>query len=448
MKKAFLRVLVITVAVGLLAVLSLTGCKTAATEIKVTDTTAAATTAAATTAAETAAAETTAAKGAINIGILAVTSGAFAQLGQDSIDGVNLAFDEIGFTVAGRDIKLFIEGTDITPESAIDQMRAAADRDKCQIVLGPLSGSEGLAVKNSADEWPNTTIIVAASAAEDITMRGIKDNVYRSSFNGTQPMFPFGIWAYEQGYKKIVTIGEDYDYPYAQVGGFLKTFTESGGEVVKKYWVPIGTSDYSAIVADIPKDIDAIYATLSGTDIVNFLTQMKSFGLDVPILGGTVAIDSGTLTTIGEALDGVVSGSIWTGSIDRPGFVSLDEKYVALRGRPAGLFTGLYFRAAQFAIKAIEAVNGNIEDQQAFRTALQGISFEDAVSSVSFDEFHQCVMDVFINQVKNVDGEWRNVPIKTYPQVSQFWTYDPIEYQKLPSLTKESIDQMYPSTSN
>jgi branched-chain amino acid transport system substrate-binding protein len=253
------------------------------------------------------------AEGPLNIGVLAVTTGAFAQLGQDSIDGVNLALEEVDFTIAGREVKLHIGGTDISPESAIDQMRALVTRDNCQLVLGPLSGSEGIAVKNSASEWPDTTVIVAASAGEDVTMRGIEPNVWRTSFNGAQPMFPFGKYVYDQGYSRVVTIGEDYDYPYAQVAGFLDTFVGSGGEVAKKYWVPIGTADYSSVIADMPRDIDAIYVTLSGTDVISFLEQLEGFGLDYPVVGGTVGLDAGTVTTLGESLEGVVSGSIWTG---------------------------------------------------------------------------------------------------------------------------------------
>ena len=443
MKKAILWLLTVSLIIGMVSVFSLAGCKAEEEAAPPEEE-------AAPAEEEAAPAEEEAEEGKpINIGVLATLLGAFAQLGEDSVDGVKLAFEEVNYTIAGRPVKLFVEETDATPDMAVDRMRSAVTRNGCQIVLGPLSGAEGLAIKTSADEWPDTTIIVSASASEDITMRGIKPNVWRSSFTGGQPMFPFGVWMYEQGYKRIVTIGEDYEYPYSQVGGLLKIFTESGGEVAEKYWVPIGTSDYSSIIADIPRDIDAIFTTLSGSDIVNFLTQMEKFGLSagIPILGGTTSLDAGTVTTLGESLDGVVSGSIWTDKIDRPGFKSLYERYYTLRKRPPGLFTGLYYRSAQFAIKAIEAVNGNVEDQEAFRAALQETAFEGAVSYVSFDEYHQCIMDVFINQVKFIDGEWINVPIKIYPQVSQFWTYDPEEYQKGPSFTRESIDILFPSTS-
>jgi len=444
MKKIVLWVLIISVVVGMVTMFSLTGCKEEAAETTSAETVAE--TVAETTAAETAA-ETTAAaeKGPINIGVLTVTSGAFAQLGQDEIDGVNIAFEDLGFTVAGREINIFIEGTDITPETAVDQMRAAVERDKCQIVLGPLSGAEGTAVKNSAGEWPDTTILVGSSAAEIVTKSPISENVWRFSFNGIQPSHPFGEWIYDEGYKRIVTIGEDYDYPWAVVGGLLKTFTDKGGEIAKKYWVPIGTSDYSSIISDMPSDIDAIFTTLSGTDIINFLTQMQSFGMDVPILGSPTSLDAGTLTTIGEGVEGVISVNIFTGVLDRPQFQHLYERYFALRGRPPGLFCAMKYDGALVAAQAIEAVNGNIEDIAAFREALQSAKYEGVACDMSFDDHHQMVRDVFINEVQNVEGVWKNVPIKTYPEVNQYWTFDPAEYDAQPLYDKETIDQMFPN---
>jgi branched-chain amino acid transport system substrate-binding protein len=380
-----------------------------------------------------------AAKKPIRIGVMATLTGAFATLGEESVDGVKLALEEVNNEIAGRPVKLFIEDTDATPDTAITKARALVNRDKVSIIQGPLSGAEGIALKKNADEWPNTTIVVSASAAQDVCMRGVKPNVFRPSFMGGQPMYPFGEWAYEKGYRKIVTVGEDYDFPYAQVGGFMQTFCGAGGRVVKKYWVPIGTGDYSSIIADLPKDIDAVFLTLSGSDVVSFLTQLDKFGLmgKVDILGGTTAIDAGTLTTMGEVIDGIVSASIWTGEIDRPQFKQLYDRYFALRKRPPSLFTGMYYRSTKFTIAALQKINGRAEDQKAFRNALQDVSFEDPVSFVSLDTYHQAVMDVFINQVRNIDGVWRNVIIKTYPQVGQFWTYDPEKYQAEPSYSRD-----------
>lgn len=365
---------------------------------------------------------------------MASLSGPFAQLGQDGVDGVKIAFDEVDNKIAGRPVKIFVEDSAANPQTAVIKTRALVTRDKAQLILGPLSGAAGQAVKDSAGEWPDATIIVAGAAAEDITMRGVKPNVWRTSYTGAQPMFALGDWAYENGYKKVVTVAEDYAFPYAQVGGFMLTYCARGGQVIKKFWVPIGTSDYSSIFPQIPKDADAVYVALGGTDAVNFIKQMDEFGFlgKIDILGGTVTVDASQLASVGNLLKGVVSGSIMSGDIDTPEFRELDAAFSKMRGRAPSLFVENYYRAAKWAILALQKVDGKIEDQKAFRDVLQNTSFNAPASFVSFDDHHNVVTDTFLNKVVNIGGEWRNSVMKTYPKVSQFWTFNPQEYQKQP----------------
>lgn len=375
----------------------------------------------------------------IRIGVLSTLTGAFATLGQDGVDGVNIALDEFGGEIGGHKVELFVEGTDATAQSAIDKARALIERDKVDIIVGPLSGSEGQAIKDASDEWPDVTFVVAGSAAENVTMRGIKDNVWRTSYSGQQPTFGLGEYAAKEGYKKVVTIAEDYDFPYAQVGGFMLTYCQSAEDtkVADKFWTPIGTADYSSIISKIPTDADALFVALGGTDMVNFVNQLNEYGKlgDVPILGGTVAVDATQLASVGDKLDGVISGSIMSGSIDTDEFKQLDKAFSELRNRAPSLFVENYYRGMKWVLLALEKVNGDMSQIDAFRDALQNTEFVAPASPVKFDDHHNVVTDTFLNQVKNVDGEWRNVVVKTYPETSQFWTYDPEWFEKQPEFS-------------
>ena len=403
------------------------------------------TTGATETSGDSTSASTSASDDTIKIGVLATLTGAFATLGQDGVDGVNIALEEFGGEINGKKIELFVEGTDTTAQSAIDKTRALIGRDGVDIVVGPLSGSEGQAVKDAAPEWPDVTFVVAGSAAENITMRGIEPNVWRTSYSGQQPTYALGRYAVNQGYEKVVTIAEDYDFPYAQVGGFMLTYCTEGDntEVPEKFWTQIGTSDYSSIITQIPDDADALFVALGGTDMVNFVNQLAEYGQlgELPILGGTVAVDATQLASVGEKLDGVISGSIMSGDVDTPEFRELDQKFSELRQRPPSLFVENYYRGMKWTLLALEEVGGDISDLEAFRAALQDTSFTAPASPVSFDEFHNVMTDTFLNKVENVDGEWRNVVVETIPQVSQFWTYDPEWFQSQPEFASN-----YPAT--
>jgi len=370
----------------------------------------------------------------IRIGVLATLTGAFATMGEDAVDGVNIALDEFGGEIGGKTIELFIESTDTTAQSAIDKARALIERDKVDIIVGPLSGAEGQAIKDAASEWPDVTFVVAGSAAENVTMRGVEPNVWRTSYSGQQPTFALGQYAVDAGYKKVAVVAEDYDFPYAQVGGFMLTYCSEANdtEVAEKLWTPIGTSDFSSTISQIPDDADALFVALGGTDMVNFINQLSEYGKlgDIPILGGTVAVDATQLASVGEKLDGVISGSIMSGNVDTPEFRELDEKFTELRERPPSLFVENYYRGMKWTLLALDEVSGDVSDVDAFRSTLQDVSFTAPASDVKFDDFHNVVTDTYINKVENVEGEWRNVVVETFPEVSQFWTYDPEQFQE------------------
>ncbi|MEE9465211.1 MAG: ABC transporter substrate-binding protein, partial [Candidatus Neomarinimicrobiota bacterium] len=241
------------------------------------------------------------AKGVIKIGTIATLEGAFAVLGQDGMRGVKLAMQQWNYTVAGKKIKLYTMSSDASPDSAIRAARKLVEQQKVDIVIGPLSGSEGIAVKDYAHTQPQVTFFNGISAAQDTTLRNPAPNFFRFTTDGAQWMAGLGEYVVQvKGYKKIVTIAEDYAFPYTQVLGFLLGYCEAGGKVVERFWVPIGNKDYSTIVASIPDDVDAIYVALGGADAVNFLSQYEQAGGDKPLIAGSITADQSVLGSKGR----------------------------------------------------------------------------------------------------------------------------------------------------
>ena len=103
-------------------------------------------------------------------------------------------------------------------------------------------------------------------------------------------MAGLGTLAYEHlGFRKVVTLGEQYSYPFAQVGAFVLQFCAAGGKIVERLWVPLMTEDYSHILDAIPDDADAILLALGGTDAIKFLEQYRATGKKKAIIGGVIA---------------------------------------------------------------------------------------------------------------------------------------------------------------
>src|SRR5882672_8107938 len=186
----------------------------------------------------------------IKVGGLATLEGAFTVLGEDSMRGLNLALKEHNATAGGKKIELITGSSNATPDSAVNAARKLVEQDGVQILVGPLSGDEGLAVKQYAKTQPQVTFINGTSAAQDTTLRDPAPNFFRFTTDGAQWQAGLGEYAFNQkGYKKIVTIAEDYSFPYTQVFGFMLGYCKAGGHVVDKFWVPIGNKDFSSIVA-------------------------------------------------------------------------------------------------------------------------------------------------------------------------------------------------------
>ena len=126
------------------------------------------------------------AQGTIKMGSLATLEGAFTVLGEDSMRGVKMALNEFNYSVAGKKIQLITGSSDASPDSAIRATRKLVEQDGVQLLVGPLSGSEGLAIKDYAKTKPNVTFVNGTSAAQDTTLRNPADNFFRFSTDGAQ----------------------------------------------------------------------------------------------------------------------------------------------------------------------------------------------------------------------------------------------------------------------
>ncbi len=251
----------------------------------------------------------------VKIGLLATLEGPFAAGGQDGMRGAELAVRQRNGVVAGRKIELIKASSDAKPDVAVNATRKLVEQDKVDIMVGPLSGSEGIAVKEYSKTQPNITFINGSSGAQATTLVNPSPNFFRFNTDGGQWMVGLGKAALDKGYKRVMVIAEDYAFPYSQVQGFMTEYCKLGGKVPVKAWVPLGGKDYSSVIARIPKDVDALVVVLGGADAVNFLNQYEQAGGDKPMVGGSITVSQDILNYKGKRRDSLV-GTI-AGAPDR-----------------------------------------------------------------------------------------------------------------------------------
>lgn len=370
------------------------------------------------------------AQDSIKMGALATLEGAFTVLGEDGMRGVKLALEEHGYMAGGKKIELITGSSDASPDSAIRATRKLVEQDGVQVLVGPLSGSEGLAVKDYAKTQPDVTFLNGSSAAQDTTLRGAAENFFRFSTEGAQWMAGLGEYVYnEKGYRSVAVLAEDYSFPYTQVFGFLEPFCRLGGSapVDARFWVPIGNKDYSSVIAALPDDVDAIYVALGGADAVNFLTQYEQAGGELPLIGGSITVDQTVLGSKGRTRDFVI-GTPSAGPVsdtwDDPrwaAFVAAYKKQFPDGFPSPSLFAHAYYINTKAALLALDEVGGDLSDGgKKFRAALSGLEFETPTGKVHLDERRQAVADIFLTEViEGPEGNLVNKTIKVIPQVSQ-----------------------------
>jgi len=277
-------------------------------------------------------------------------------------------------------------------------------------------------------------------------LRDPAPNFFRFSTDGAQWMAGLGDYSYHtKGYKKVATLAEDYSFPYTQVFGFMAPFCNAGGHVVKKFWVPIGTKDFSSVIAAMPDNIDAIYVVLGGSDSVNFLTQYKQAGGQAPLIGGSVTVDQTILGSKGKIHE-VVIGTPSAGPIADDDKTEAWQKFVAAYKKlpnafpSPSLFAHGYYVNATALLTGLQKVNADVSDGGAkLRATLSSLVLETPTGKVSLDRNRNAIADMFLTEVtQNSDGTLYNKLIKVIPQVNQTLGMPEAEFLKLGKVGRDN----------
>src|ERR1700721_130013 len=301
----------------------------------------------------------------IKVGVTATLEGTYTVLGEDGMRGFQTAFNKFGKKIGNKELEFVVASTDATPDSAVRAVRKLIEQDKVQILLSPLSGDEGIAVKNFAKTHPELTFINAASGAQETTYVDPAPNFFRFNMDGAQWQVGLGKYAYEtKGYRKIATVGEDYSFIYTQVFGLVLEFCGAGGQITSRQWVPLGTKDFASVIAALPDDVDAVYLGLGGADAVNFLNQYQQAGGKAHLMGGSIMVDQTILSAKGNAKNamlGTIASSGMADTWDNPGwkaFVTLyQEATPADKRLPSpGLLATNYYGSTMALYAALDRV--------------------------------------------------------------------------------------------
>ena len=378
----------------------------------------------------------------IKVGVLAPLTGVVAAGGREMVEGTQFWFDQVGSEIAGRKVELMVEDDGSNPDTSLQKARKLVEQANVSFLMGNLLANTGLAVANYVKET-GTPYFIPIIAADDLTQRQRIKNVVRvAGYSASAFTHALGDWAYKHGYRKIATVSQDYTFGHEQCGGLCQVFSESGGEIVAQFWHPLNTADFSPYLGQLANmKIDAVFAMENGADATRLIQQYASFGLkgQIPLISAMNTTDQSIIRTLGPECEGIVSAAHFAEGSDNPVTQKFVKDYSAKYEKIPSLFGFSMYSGSMWLSQAIEKLRGNVEDRDALLAAVLGMELVNSPlgKTVKLDAYGNPIYDVAIRQVvKRPDGKYWNVPIATYPNVSQFWTYDPETYMKQPPYSR------------
>ncbi len=251
-------------------------------------------------------AQTTEATGDIPVGVFGALTGEQAAFGTATVQGVQLAADEINAAggILGRRVRLFIEDDQGRPDEAASVVTKLITSDRVVVLIGENSSNQSLAAAPIA-QANRIPMISPSSTNPAVTEKG--DYIFRVCF--TDPYQGKALASFVARDLKLdsaaILVDRKNDYSIGLAEFFRKEFTALGGRIAAEQSYSGGDTEFrpqlTAIKAVAPK---VLFLPGFYTDVGQIAIQARDLGLTVPMVGGDgwdspVVIDIG-----GRSIDG------------------------------------------------------------------------------------------------------------------------------------------------
>jgi branched-chain amino acid transport system substrate-binding protein len=376
---------------------------------------------------------------ALRIGFLTVRTGPLAAGGKQMEDGINLFLKERNGTLAGRKVEIIFADTAGQPAQAKSKAQELVERDKVHILVGPLATFEALALDDYVLQAKMPLLPPMSAAQNDLAQQKKSDYVIHTYGTAAQAMYALGDYAAKKlGMKRVAMIADDFTYGHEGAAGFHRVFEDAGGRIVQKLWPPLNATDYGSFIGQLKGNVDGVYAGFAGSNPLRFLRAYREYGMKPVVLGNPTLTDEGILKNMGDEALGVYSASWYTvdrDDADNKRFVEAIRREYKVT---PGFYTAATYTSGLWIEEAMKLVKGKFEDKAAFLKALHDVKLgHGPMGPIRLDEYGKPVLNIYVRKVERKGGELVNTTVATYPNVSQFWTYDAKAFIAAPQFSRD-----------
>jgi branched-chain amino acid transport system substrate-binding protein len=213
----------------------------------------------------------------VKIGLLLPKSGPYAVQGEIGQHGAQIAIDDFGGKVLDRPVEL-IWLDESSPQATQQNMRKLLEEEKVVAVQGGVSSGDVLAIMPVA-ERAKILLMASGPNATEITGRNCSKYTFRVDLPNKVTVNSVYPQLKERG-KKWYFVVASYAWGIDAYNQMKDVLVKDGGTVVGYDQAPLGTTDFSSYLLKVRQaKPDVVYVGLGGTDLTNFLKQMKEIGL-------------------------------------------------------------------------------------------------------------------------------------------------------------------------
>jgi branched-chain amino acid transport system substrate-binding protein len=210
---------------------------------------------------------------------------------------------------------------------------------------------------------------------------------------------------------------DDYAFGWTSAAGFIADFCADGGTVTRIY-PPLGTTDYSSYISQIPQKFDGLFSAVGGAGLLDFLKQYTQArgAFKKNTLGGNIFLgDPATIAAIHADNAGAFEGTSTNEDTTSPNaaayIADLKKAYPAktnslpapgtLAGLASSVFTVNYYIAAEALDKALVATHGDLSNgQAALHAALAKVTIPNGpYGPITLDQNRQAIITNYIANV-------------------------------------------------
>jgi urea transport system substrate-binding protein len=225
-------------------------------------------------------------------------------------------------------------------------------------------------------------------------------NIMYSGAQPNQQILPALQWGEEKGYKSFFLVGSDYVFPRTANLILKKHIANDKLKVAGEEYVPLGGTDFSAVIAKIQAaKPDVIYSTLNGDSNVSFFKQMAAAGSKLPVM--SFSIGEQEAQAMGPSLvQGSYAAWNYFQSLDTPANKKFVAAYQAKFGSGAAVTDPMVHGYVDVYIWKAAVEKAGSFDVDKVRKAAVGLTLADsAMGSIKFANNQSLYQTGYIGQL-------------------------------------------------